>query len=399
MFRQTVKSDPNRAVHYADHRIIAIDVLRGAVIVLMALDHTRAFFSNVNFSPVDLSQTSVILFFTRWITHFCAPVFLFLAGTGAYLSFVRHHDRQRLSGFLFSRGILILFLGITFESMIWNFTPDFSVILGTVLWAIGWSMIVLAGLVFLPIPVIVIVSLLMIGGHNLFDSVISDDWGDFGYLWAILHSGETVQLTERLVLRPHYPLIPWIGVMAAGYGFGRLMLLERRTREKVLFILGGVIILLFILLRSGNFYGDPRPWAPQETAIFTLLSFINCEKYPPSLLYVLMTLGPAIMVLPLLERATGWFGTVMVTFGRAPMCFYLLHLPFIALLALAAAFIKSSLADPAGLDFPEGFPRAYGYGLPIVYLIWVGITVALYPVCQWYYRYKRQGRYAILKYL
>ncbi len=391
----------DQSTHHANHRVIAIDILRGAVIVLMALDHTRFFFSNVDFSPTDLSKTSVSLFLTRWITHFCAPVFIFLAGTGAYLSAVQHPGKWRLSGFLFKRGVLILFLGITFESLIWNFTPDFSVISGTVLWAIGWSMVVLAGLVFLPTPIIVAFGLSMIGGHNLFDGLTSDDWGDWGYLWAILHSGETVRLTDQMMLRPLYPLIPWIGVMAVGYGFGRLMLLEKGLREKALFALGSVMILLFISLRYTNYYGDPEPWTSQGTMIFTMLSFINCEKYPPSLLYLLMTLGPAIMMLPLLERGMGWFGAVMVMFGRAPMCFYLLHLPFIALLALTVAFVTNSFVEPtsAAPIFPEGFPRAYGYGLPVVYSIWVGIVIALYPVCRWYYGYKRQGRYAVLKYL
>lgn len=384
----------------SNQRLIAIDILRGAVMVLMTLDHTRDFFSNIGYAPTDLSKTSVSLFLTRWITHFCAPVFIFLAGTSAYLFGVRHPDKRYLSRFLLTRGLWIVFLGITFESLIWCFTPDFSEISGAVLWAIGWSMVALAALVFLPVPVIAIFGLIMVASHNLFDGLTGDAFGGFGFIWAILHSGETVQITDRIVLYPFYPLIPWIGVMALGYGFGRLLSLNQAVQRKTLVGLGSAMILLFILLRYSNYYGDPQPWFPQNTTVFTVLSFIHCEKYPPSLLYLLMTLGPVIALMPALEQSTHRFSSVLVVFGRTPMFFYLLHLPVIVLLSLGLALITghSDFISP-DRPFLDGFPQAYGYGLPVVYLVWAFVVAALYPVCRWFYSFKRQQQSIILKYL
>ncbi len=375
-------------------RLVAVDLLRGIVMVIMALDHTRDFFSNADVTPTDLTKTWPALFMTRWITHFCAPVFIFLAGSSAYLSAVYGSGKRQLSGFLLTRGLWIGFLGVTFESLIWCFTPDFSEISGAVLWAIGWSMIVLAGLVFLPPPVIAVFGLVMIGSHNLFDGLKPQEAGGFGAVWAILHAGGTVQIGEDRLFHASYPLIPWIGVMAAGYGFGPLLILEEYKRRKTLVVLGSVMILLFIGPRWLNSYGDPEPWMPQDTLVMTALSFLNCHKYPPSLLYLLMTLGPAITLLPWLVQMTGPFGAVFATFGRTPMFFYLLHLPLIVLSALAHAFLTG-----VSSALFEGFPKAYGYGLPAVYLIWMGITAALYPACRRFDNFKRAGSHPMLKYL
>lgn len=381
-------------------RIAAVDILRGLVMVLMALDHTRDFFSNIAFDPADLSKTSVGLFLTRWITHFCAPVFIFLAGSSAYLSAVHHPDKRRLSLFLLTRGLWIMFLGIVFESPIWCFTPDFSELSGAVLWVIGWSMIALAGLVFMPLSVIVVFGLVMIGGHNLLDGITQHDLTHYGWIWAVLHTGETIGVGDRSLFHPYYPLIPWIGVMACGYGFGRLLVLEKTLRSKTLFVLGGTMILLFILLRFSNCYGDPHPWSHQATPVFTLLSFINCEKYPPSLLYLLMTLGPAVLLLPLLDGVRNRFGGILETFGRTPLFFYLLHLPLILLLSLVNALVMSEPdVISSSRTFLEGYPQAYGYGLPVVYLVWIGVVALLYPVCRWFDNIKRQDSHRFLKYL
>jgi uncharacterized membrane protein len=231
------------------NRIPAIDNLRGLVMVLMTLDHTRDFFSNVEFNPLDLYQTNPALFLTRWVTHFCAPVFIFLAGTGAFLSSQRIGKNQ-LSRFLLARGLWITFLGITFETMVWTYTPDFSVISGSVLWAIGWSMICLALLVFLPLPWIMAFSLVMIVGHNAFDGINEGSLGSFGPLWAILHTGEKIQLSGHLVFEPYYPLIPWLGVMAIGYCFGSVMLLSETERNRKLYRIGIALILLFLAVKS-----------------------------------------------------------------------------------------------------------------------------------------------------
>ena len=392
------------SIPYAEHRLISIDVLRGIVIALMALDHTRDFFSNVHFNPTDLTQTSIGLFLTRWITHFCAPVFIFLAGTSAFLANAQYPDQPQLCTFLFRRGVLIVFLGVTFESLIWSYTPDFSEISGAVLWAIGWSMIMLAGMIrLLPTWAIVLIGVSMIAGHNLFDHLTRDDVGIFGDIWAILHSGETVRITDGLVLHPFYPLIPWIGVMSVGYGFGKLMLLEQSLQEKILLLSGILLTLLFIGLRYSNEYGDPVPWTHQESAILTALSFINCEKYPPSLLYLLMTLGPAIALLPFLARSsTSRLSHPLALFGKTPMVFYVSHLVVIVMGSLANAFIHRQFYENTAAQIPSiGFPYAYGYELPIVYLIWLIVLVSLYPLCRWFYSFKRkrQNRYPVLKYV
>lgn len=400
-------STHNPAELYPEHRLVSVDILRGAVIILMALDHTRDFFSNVSVNPVDLTQTSIPLFLTRWITHFCAPVFIFLAGASAYLVQAQYPDPRQLCTFLLKRSLLILFLGITFESLIWSFTPDFSEISGAVLWAIGWSMMALAGFIrFLPMWGIVLMGLAMITGHNVFDHLTRDDFGAYshswGNIWAILHSGETVRITDQLVLHPFYPLIPWIGVMAVGYGFGKLLLVEKRRQTTLLFLSGILIALLFIGLRYINLYGDPARWQYQATPSLTVLSFINCEKYPPSLLYLLMTLGPAIAILPWLPRLNRRVSDILALFGKTPMFFYVLHLMLIVALSLANALMQHQFnASPIDQISSTGFPYAYGYDLPIVYLIWLIILAILYPLCRWFafFKRRRQNQYPVLRYI
>lgn len=274
--------------------------------------------------------------------------------------------------FLLKRGAWIVFLGIGFESLIWTSTPDLSVISGAVLWAIGWSMICLGALTFLPLNIITALGLIMIVGHNGFDAVQSQDLGAFGPLWSILHTGDRVRITDHLVLKPAYPLIPWIGVMAAGYGFGRVLVLERTYQRRVCVGMGALMVGLFFVLRYTNVYGDPTPWSRQDSLVYTLLSFLNCHKYPPSLLYLLMTLGPALVVLPWLDRKPGGFGRILLSFGRVPMFFYLLHLP--ALILLASFFPNA----------------ANGYSLPMVYLIWICVVAVLYPVCRWFAWFKSE---------
>ncbi|MGH8605545.1 MAG: DUF1624 domain-containing protein, partial [Gammaproteobacteria bacterium] len=348
-----------------------------------ALDHTRDFFTNAHFSPTDLSKTSVALFLTRWITHFCAPVFAFLAGTGAFLSAAHGKNKSELAIFLITRGLWLIFLQIAAETFAWDFATDYTEIDGGVLWAIGWSMIALAGLVFLPVGLTSAFGILMIAGHNLLDGVQPEDLGELGPLWAVLHTGDIIRISPSLTLEPFYPLIPWIGVMAAGYGFGTVLLLERDVQRSVLLRLGSLLTVLFILLRSINLYGDPKPWSPQDSYTFSLLSFLNCEKYPPSLLYLLMTLGPAIAVLPWFDRKPGRLGAFLMTFGRAPLFYYLLHLLLIHQLAVTLAWVTGQspsavLSDP----FTPGYPDSYGYDLPIVYALWIFVVLSLYPICR-----------------
>ena len=302
-------------------RLYSVDMLRGLVMVIMALDHVRDFFSNAySFNPTDLTQTNAALFFTRWVTHFCAPVFVFLAGTGAFLSTSRGKTKKHLAGFLLSRGLWLVFLDLFFvHTFGWWFNVDYHLLYGDVLWAMGWSMVVMAGLVFLPIWSITAVGIAMVTLHNIFDGVRADSLGSFRWLWAILHSGDMLETLPGVHFIPGYPLVPWIGVMAAGYGFGTLMLHAQDKRRKVLLVLGIGLTVAFIVIRATNLYGDPHTWSVQQTSLFTFLSFINCEKYPPSLLYLLMTLGPAITALALFERIRNSISRPFVTLGRVPL--------------------------------------------------------------------------------
>src|SRR5438046_1655313 len=386
-------------------RLDSVDTLRGMVMVIMALDHTRDFFSkDLTFAPTDLAQTYPALFLTRWITHYCAPVFIVLAGTGAFLSTTRGKTMQELSRFLLTRGLWLVFLELTWVRCFgWLFNFDYHFSMGIVIWAIGWSMVALAGLVFLPLRWIATLGLVMIGSHNLFDDLQPESFGKLGWLWKILHSGGVLFPADGYSFVAGYPLIPWMGVMAVGYGFGSWLLREPSERRQRLFQLGATLTALFILLRAANVYGDPDLWSRQKNALFTFFSFLNCHKYPPSLLYLLMTLGPALLVLALLDRGTPrWLKPVLV-FGRVPLFYYLLHIPLIHGLAVLIAYVRYGhaewfFANPPAAG-PPSIPAGYGYSLPIVYLIWVGVIATLYPVCQWFAEVKRRRREVWLSYL
>jgi uncharacterized membrane protein len=361
-------------------RLPSIDILRGLVMVIMTLDHTRDFFSDAHFNPTDLNKTSAILFLTRWITHFCAPVFVFLAGTSAYFWFWSRGAAAPISAFLLKRGLLLLVLTYFVEALAWDFRHDFRHIYGGVLWAIAWSLIVLAGLVKLPISWVVWLGGLMIVLHNAFDLLKPAGLEGFGPWWAVLHTGDSVQLAEGWVLYPYYPLIPWMGVMAVGYGFGKWMTINRLRIRKSLLGLGFSLIAVFFVLRFSNLYGDPKPWQFFSDPVFTVLSFINCHKYPPSLLYLLMTLGPAIVVLGLVEGLPANRFKFLQVFGRTPLFFYLLHLYLIHLSALVVAVVDSGPVSV--LIGPPELPNDYGYGLPVVYLLWLIMLLIMYPVCR-----------------
>lgn len=375
--------------------------------VLMALDHTRDFFSrDLSFDPTDLGKTYPALFLTRWITHFCAPVFLFLAGTGAFLSTTRGKSIRELSWFLFTRGLWCVVLELTvIRSLGWMFNFDYHYTFGIVFWAIGWSMVSLAALVFLPPRVVLVFGLLMIASHHVFDHVHPENLGNLAALWKILHSGGTIQLSATSRFIAGYPLVPWIGVMAVGYGFGALLVRGSEERRRWLFGLGGLATLLFVVIRGTNVYGDSRLWSEQKSFLFTAFSFVNCTKYPPSLCYLLMTLGPSLLVLAALDRGTPrWLQPVCV-FGRVPLFFYLLHLPLIHGLAVIASYLDYGQAgwwfanDPVGGNKADLLPSGYGFGLPVVYLVWAFVVIALYPACRWFAGVKRRRRELWLSYL
>ena len=379
----------------AANRITSIDLLRGIVMIIMALDHTRDYFHADAFfyDPTNLTQTNAAVFFTRWITHFCAPTFVFLSGTSAFLMSQRK-SKKELAGFLLTRGLWLIFLEISVINFGWYFDINFTNLFDlSVFWALGGSMIALAGLIFLPTPLILVIGIVLILGHNLLDNIHVPGNDMEAYGWSLLHDskGGFIILGKNSVVA--YPILPWIGVMASGYCLGSLYSKSVTVvkRKKTLVILGVLSIVLFIVIRFINIYGDLVPWSVQGTSAFTIMSFLNVTKYPPSLLFVLMTLGPALLFLAFAEKPLNRFTLIISTFGRVPLFYYLLHLYMIHLLGmLAAEFTGYDWSDMVLSTWVTEYPGLDGYGfhLGIVYLIWIGIIIVLFPLCKWYDRYK-----------
>jgi uncharacterized membrane protein len=374
-------------------RLANVDLVRGVVMVLMALDHTRDYFMIRPYQPTDMDHTTVAFFFTRWLTHFCAPTFVFLAGTGAYLHGARCRTRWELAGFLLTRGLWLVFLELFVVSSFWKLRFDPTLLIGAVVWAIGWSMVVLAVLQFLPVPVVVGFGVLLITGHNALDKITVWDVGPLGGVWAVLHTGDMVRLGPGVQLIPAYPLIPWVGVMAVGYGFGALLQRGREERRWAALVLGIFATAAFVLLRATNWYGDPDPWSVQADPALTVCSFLNCRKYPPSLCYLLMTLGPALIALAALDREPGPVGKFFIVFGRVPLFYYVLHLPLIIALGAVHAIVR--YGPDALLWTPETLPNEMG-DLVTVYAAWVVVVALLYPVCRWYAGVKQRHRGSVL---
>jgi uncharacterized membrane protein len=370
---------------------------------LMALDHVRDYFGAASANPTNLATTTTALFLTRWITHFCAPTFFLLTGTSAYLS-GRRRGPAALSGFLVTRGLwLILLDTVVLRCLGWQFNFDFRVNLVIVLWALGWSMIVLALLVRWPI-VAGAFGLLLIVGHNLLDGVNASTFGAAAPLWNILHQPGVILGGPRYFILIAYPLIPWVGVTAAGYALGQLFDWEAPRRRAFLLRLGTAAIAAFVLLRLSNVYGDPQPWKVQHSGVFTVLSFLNTNKYPPSLLFLLMTLGPALLVLRRLDGGVPrWLRPVMAL-GKVPLFYFSLHVVLIHLLALVACAIRygdvhwvfqSSTLDQYPFAQPPGWPIA----LPWIYAIWLLVVIMLWPLCRWFAAVKARRRDWWLSYL
>ena len=364
---------------YGQSRIASIDILRGLVMVIMALDHTRNFFGNGGFNPRDVTEPA--LFLTRWVTHFCAPTFIFLAGLSAFL-YGRGRSAEELSRFLLIRGVWLILIDLTVIKFGWRFEVDLYHLSAGIIFVIGMSMVALAALIWLPRWAIASVTLLLLAGHNLFDTVRAEELGEASWAWHVLHEPGLVPLGDRANLYILYPLIPWIAVMAAGYLLGPLMQLEAGPRQQLLFRLGAAVTLGFILLRATNLYGDPAPWTAQETWLSTILSFLNCEKYPPSLLYLMMTLGPALMLLASFEHVRGGFASLLATFGRVPFFYYVAHIYLIHALAVATAFVTTGVLTTA----PQ-----IGLSLAGVYFVWLLVLVFLFPICRWFSDLKENG--------
>ena len=383
-------------------RLESVDLLRGVVMIIMALDHVRDFFSERIFlDPTELQTTTPGIFLTRWITHYCAPTFMFLAGSSAFLAGTRGKSTRQLSWFLFSRGIWLAFLEVTINRMLWWFNFDLMHHGAGVFWAIGWSMVLLSVLVYLPTWTVTSIGLALIFLHNLLD-IRPDPIPMPQWLWVILHSPGKATVVGNITFETGYCLLPWMGVMAAGFGFGTLLLLRPLERLRGIFPIGIAVCLGFIVFRVMNDYGDPRPWGLQSTTLFTFFSFLNCTKYPASLLYLLMTLGPAILLLGVFDRPLGRLAKPIITFGRVPLFFYLLHILLIHCGAIVCDFVRfgrSPLLNNGPWFTAEEAPESYGLSLPMVYLVWVGLILVLYWPCQWYAGVKKRHPGGLLSYL
>ena len=384
-------------------RIDSIDLLRGLIMVIMALDHVRDHFSKATFDPTDLTQTTPGYFLTRWITHFCAPVFVLLAGTGARLSRKGGKSTRDLARFLWTRGLWLILLEFTIVRPGWIFGSGAARVLwGEVLWAMGCSMVALAGLVFLPAGRIAVVGVVLLVGHNLLDPVDRMDLGAANWLWTALHRVGEFSLAGFARFHVGYPLLAWIGVLACGYALGEVFLWETERRRRFLVRLGFSAITGFVLLRAARVYGDPEPWQREANDLFTVFSFLNCTKYPPSVLFLLMTLGPSLLALAWFERASlprAW--RPLLVFGRVPLFYYLLHFTVIRGGAVAAGL----MARHAGgriVDLQLGthdHSSGFRLGLPGVYLVWVLVVLAIYPACRWFAEVKRRHTSSLLSYL
>ena len=358
-------------------RLNSIDFLRGLVMIVMALDHTRDFFAADGFNSRDLTEPA--LFLTRWITHFCAPTFILLAGISAFLYGAKRKTSE-VSRYLFTRGCWLVLIEFTVVRFGWTFSFKIDYLVLQVIFAIGVSMITLAALVRLPRWAIAAVGLALIAGHNLFDGIKAEQLGAAAPIWHLLHQPGAIDLAGGFKLFVLYPVIPWIGVMAAGYALGPLFRLDRETRVRRLFAIGALITVGFVFLRAINLYGDPAPWAMQNEAVATILSFINCEKYPPSLLYLAMTLGPALMLLAVSDGAQGTIAGWITTFGRVPLFYYITHIYLLHATAILFAWITIGGAVFAAIHKPDG----YGLGLAGIYTVWVAVVILLYPLCRWF---------------
>jgi uncharacterized membrane protein len=377
-------------------RIESIDLLRGTVIILMALDHVRMYFGPGSLwaDPTDLSTTTALLFFTRWITHFCAPIFIFLAGTAAALYGARHPNTRQLSRYLLTRGLWLVFLELVIVNFGWTFDITFSFRFIQVIWAIGASMVVLAGLVYLPKWAILAFGIALVAGHNLLDPIQVAGTGFPAVIWYILHQEEIVTFGPQSMVFFHYPLLPLVGLMALGYVFGGIYRPEfgAARRKKWLLWGGTAAILLFGILRGFNLYGEPNPWSPQPTVVNSILSFLNTTKYPMSLQFLLMTMGPALIFLALVEGVKNRVTGIVLTFGAVSLFFYILHIYVIHLLAfLALAISGRSWTDyiVTAEAWRNQITADFGFDLWVVYLVWGLVLVGMYPASKWYRAYKK----------
>ncbi len=402
MKENTAITDP---VYIGRTRVDSIDILRGLVMIIMALDHTRDFFhiSAWTQDPLDLATTSPELFLTRWITHFCAPVFTFLAGTSVWFQ-ARNKNTSELSSFLIKRGLWLVVVEIVVFNFAFSFDPAYTVIGLQTIWSIGVSMIILGLLIWLPFEAILAIGLLIVLGHNSLDFYESSKKSGFSFFYSIIHRPGFFPLSKEHSIFILYPVLPWLGIMILGYCFGRIFTtFKGAERRKIISLIGIGITMFFILLRAINIYGDPKPWSQHDTVLYTVFSFIDTQKYPPSLLYAAMTIGPGIIFLNLFEKTKNVLTDLIVVFGRVPFLYYVLHFFLIHFLSMIFFLMRGHKFNEGIYEGPNMLPNFIiakeGYSLGLVYVIWIGVIVILYPVCKWFSEYKKTHRNWWLSYL
>ncbi|KJD34675.1 membrane protein [Tamlana nanhaiensis] len=378
-------------------RIESIDILRGVVMVIMALDHVRAYFHYGSFfsNPTDLETTTPILFFTRFITHYCAPVFIFLAGTSAFL-YGSKKTRSQLFKFLITRGVWLIILSVVINNFLWQFDITYSFIILQVIWAIGLCMILLSVIIFLPIKYILIIGAVLVAGHNTLDGITMQGNSFKAIVWYILHQQQFIQIGNTLFAF-FYPIIPWFGLICLGYCFGILYKKDfnKSIRKKYLLILGIGATVAFFIIRGLNIYGDLVPWETQDTMAKTIMSFFKVSKYPPSLCFLLITLGPALLFLYAIESVKNKTTNFFLVFGRVPLFYYFSHIFLIHVLAIIGILIFGGNWQHMILN-SDVFLNAklinYGYSLFVVYLVWIAIIILLYFPSKMYMKYKTQNK-------
>jgi uncharacterized membrane protein len=380
--------------HLSQKRIESIDLLRGLVMIIMALDHTRDFFHIGAFTgdPLNPETTTPVLYFTRWITHFCAPTFVFLSGLSAWLQSGRKTTKE-LSRFLITRGLWLVLMEVTIISFGILGDIHFSNFMLQTIWAIGISMVILGLAIWLPFKVILGIGLLIVFGHNSFDFAEDARQGNVSLFWHFLHLPTSVPLGGGYSLGVFYPFLPWTGLMILGYCCGKIFTtIEPVRRSKILLWMGIGLLLFFVALRATNIYGDPGHWSQQKNGLQTFFAFMNVQKYPPSLLYMSATIGGALIFLALAKNTRSRLAKIISVYGRVPFFYYILHFYLLHIIAVICFLSRGhSLAE--GVNGFPGFPFRFtvpgeGYPLAIVYAIWIAVVVALYPLCKWYDRYK-----------
>ena len=394
------------------YRVQSIDILRGIVMVIMALDHVRDFFfktdignaATVATDPTNMATTTPALFFTRWITHFCAPVFVLLSGTSAFLV-GQKKTKAQLSAFLISRGVWLVLVEWFVITLGWTFDPLYHVFILQVIWAIGISMIILGLLVYLPVPVIFLIGFVAVFGHNLTDFGFASQLkgnvvADLAYFGVF----KVYPISDSRIFIIVYSFLPWTGMMLLGYCLGTIYAsdFDPSRRKRILRLTGLTLVLLFLILRFTNWYGDPVPWEPQARGpVYTFLSFLNVNKYPPSMLFACMTIGPALLLLSGIEKIRSSFTNVMNVYGRVPMFYYIIHFyiihTLVVILFYATGHTNEEIVTPNNIFLFR--PSDLGFGLPGVYLVWFFLVLVLYPLCKWYDRYKSTHTQWWLKYI